>query len=305
MLPEAITPEIVVEHHGEPMTTSLAIAEGVAMAHASVIKLVRRYVEDIGTFGEIGFEIRLNPQGKPTELAWLNEQQATFLLTLMRNSPIVIEFKKALVRAFFALREQVLAAHAAPGPFLTGNPAHAADQLVSADRIFRGMLRAGRSAGLPLPAALRRANQIARERTGLDVLAELDMTEPGEALAAGGGIDPHGAHAFCDEWLGGDLAVPAIPCRSEDLYAAYLHWCLIHHREHGTLARVVAAMRRRPDLRHRRARYLDLRGSVLMSGFVLPEAEYMPPAGVPQTEWLTARARQFAEALDAWRNSPE
>ena len=35
----------------------------------------------------------------------LNEQQATFLMTLMRNSPRVIEFKKALVKAFFETRE--------------------------------------------------------------------------------------------------------------------------------------------------------------------------------------------------------
>jgi hypothetical protein len=50
------------------------------------------------------------PQGgfaKATEVALLNEPQATFLLTLMRNSEIVVKFKLALVKAFFALRAEV------------------------------------------------------------------------------------------------------------------------------------------------------------------------------------------------------
>lgn len=304
MLPEPITPEIVIERHGEAMTTSLAIAEGVQLDHASVIKLVRRYAEEIGRFGEIGFEIRLNPHGKPTEIAWLNEQQATFLLTLMRNSPIVVEFKIALVKAFFALRDHVRAEQAAPGPFLTGNPAHAADQLVAADRIFRGILRSGRSAGLPLPQALRRANEIARERTGIDMLTELDAPD----LAASGPVpellDPFGAHAFCDAWIDGSLPVPLVPCRSEDLYAAYALWRALSGERPGAITRVLAAIVRRPELRHHRARYLEESGRVLMSGFVLPEHEGLPPPGLSQTEWLTLRGRQFAEALCGWRTQP-
>ncbi|HRQ66556.1 MAG TPA: Rha family transcriptional regulator [Xanthomonadaceae bacterium] len=307
MLPEAITPEIVVEHHGEPMTTSLAIAEGVQLQHKNVLALVRKYIEDIDSFGRVAFETRpFDTAGgrQWVDIAWLNEQQATFLLTLMRNSPIVIEFKKALVRAFFALREQVRAAHAAPGPFLTGNPAHAADQLVSADRIFRSLLRAGRSAGVALPVALRRANQVARERTGIDLFSELDLPEP-DGHDCADVVDPFGAHAFCDAWLGGELPVPAIPCRSEDLYRAYLHWCAQSGCEHGTLPRVVATLRRRPDLRHRRARYMAPGGCVLMSGFILPQHESFPPPGVPQSEWLTHRARQFEESFLAWRTPPD
>ena len=47
------------------------------------------------------------PQGgfaKSTEYAILDEQQATFLMTLLKNSPRVISFKKALVKAFFEAR---------------------------------------------------------------------------------------------------------------------------------------------------------------------------------------------------------
>lgn len=302
MLPENIQPEIVVEHHGEPMTTSLAIAEGVQIQHKNVLALIRKYVDDLDSFGRVAFETRPfeTAGGKQwVDVAWLNEQQATFLLTLMRNSPIVIKFKKALVRAFFSLRDRVRAAHAAPGPFLTGNPAHAADQLVSADRIFRSILRSSRSAGLPLPRALRRANNIAQARTGIDLLSELDAAElAGDDAAV---LDPHGAHAFCESWLAGSLPLPVVPCRSEDLFGAYVLWRQQAGELPGTLQRVVAAIVRRPDLRHRRARHEDATGATVMSGFVLPDCELMPPAGVTQFEWLTLRGRQFAEALDEWR----
>ena len=38
----------------------------------------------------------------------LNEQQATLLLTFLRNTPVVIEFKKELVRQFFAMRKELM-----------------------------------------------------------------------------------------------------------------------------------------------------------------------------------------------------
>lgn len=301
MLPDNIQPEIVIEHHGEPMTTSLAIAEGVQMDHASVIKLVRKYVGELYSFGEIGFEIRFNPQGRPTEFAWLNEPQATLLITFMRNSEVVVAFKVALVRAFFEMRDRLRAAHAASGPFLTGNPAHVADQLVSADRIFRSILRSSRSAGLSLPRALRRANEVAQQRTGINLLTELDAADMAADEAAV--LDPHGAHAFCDVWLAGQLPLPVVPCRSEDLFSAYEHWRQKAGCVPGTLPRVVAVIVRRPDLRHRRARHADASGAAVMSGFVIPDCELMPPPGVTQFEWLTLRTRLFVEALNEWRTA--
>lgn len=35
---------------------------------------------------------------------YLNEEQATFVITLLRNSKIVVKFKKELVRQFYAMR---------------------------------------------------------------------------------------------------------------------------------------------------------------------------------------------------------
>lgn len=89
---------------GEPTTTTLQIALGLGIQHASVIKIVRTYLPDFQEFGRVGFEIQSFATGggeQTRKFAIMNEQQATFLMTLMRNSPRVIEFKKALVKSFF------------------------------------------------------------------------------------------------------------------------------------------------------------------------------------------------------------
>ncbi|HFG0199010.1 TPA: phage antirepressor KilAC domain-containing protein [Salmonella enterica] len=93
---------------GCPVTTSLAIAEGVGNPHSSVIKLIRQNTNDLEEFGNIGFEIQNSTSGagRPTEYAILNEQQSTLLLTYMRNNDVVREFKKRLVKAFFELAQQ-------------------------------------------------------------------------------------------------------------------------------------------------------------------------------------------------------
>lgn len=101
---------------GCPVTTSLAIAEGVGNPHKSVIQLIRQNTNDLEDFGPLTFEMRKGealPQGgfgKATEYALLNEQQSTLLLTYMRNNDVVRAFKKRLVKAFFELAQR----HQAP-----------------------------------------------------------------------------------------------------------------------------------------------------------------------------------------------
>lgn len=193
---------------------------------------------------------------------------------------------------------------AAHATILSSNPNHVADQLTSADRIFRSILRASRAAGVPLPRALRRANEVVMDRIGLDMLNEIQaedvVTET--HIAA---IDPIQVHEFCDAWLGGDLPLPVVPCRSEDLYAAWVHWR--RQQGHGTapLPRVVSAWTRRTDVDHRRMRYEGQDGRVLMSGIIVPESERHPPPPATQRDWITQRVREFAAALEAWRTAPE
>jgi phage regulator Rha-like protein len=111
MAAKTITPAAQVESlvriaNNKPTTTSLIISEGVGMDHASVIKLVRKYQADFGEFGPFGFQIQKGEalaQGgfaKATEFAELNEDQATYLMTLFRNTHVVRSFKIKLVKEF-------------------------------------------------------------------------------------------------------------------------------------------------------------------------------------------------------------
>lgn len=90
--------------NGEALTTSLAIAEGVGNEHKHVIRLIRDYLSDLKEFGRVSFEnapFETAGGTQQREYAMLNEQQATLLITYMRNNDIVRAFKKQLVKAFY------------------------------------------------------------------------------------------------------------------------------------------------------------------------------------------------------------
>ena len=105
--------ELVTINNNEAVTTTLAIAEGVGNQHKNIIAMVRQYQNDLEEFGPLAFETRMGaplPQGgfgKATEFAILNERQATLLLSYMRNTEIIREFKIALVRSFYRMAEEL------------------------------------------------------------------------------------------------------------------------------------------------------------------------------------------------------
>lgn len=108
--------ELVIFKGDTAFTSTIAIAEGVESQHKNVIELVRRYRSDLDEFGVVTFEMLLsdnsafetrNSKGRPTEYALLNEQQATLILTYLKNTEIVRTFKKRLVKAFYELVHKV------------------------------------------------------------------------------------------------------------------------------------------------------------------------------------------------------
>ncbi|CAK0776900.1 putative phage-encoded protein [Gammaproteobacteria bacterium] len=108
---------LVAMNDGQAVTTSLAIANGTEVEHKGVIQLIRTYLVDLQEFGRVTFEMRpFETAGgqQRREIALLNEQQATLLLTYMRNSQIVRGFKKRLVKAFWDLARQAASPFAIP-----------------------------------------------------------------------------------------------------------------------------------------------------------------------------------------------
>ena len=98
--------ELITVINGEARTSTETIAKGVAQPHASVIKMVRKYRDLLKEFGTFGFQIRKSG-GRKVEYSFLNERQATFLITLMRNTEKVVAFKFALVKQFYKMAEEL------------------------------------------------------------------------------------------------------------------------------------------------------------------------------------------------------
>lgn len=97
----------IVQREGADLfTTSEAIAEGAGVQHKNTLELIERNIADLEDFGGVAFETRpLETAGgtQARRVAKLNEQQATLILTYLRNTEQVRAFKKALVKAFYEM----------------------------------------------------------------------------------------------------------------------------------------------------------------------------------------------------------
>lgn len=93
----------------EPYTTNEIIAECAEIERISVRKLIENHKEDLEVFGILSFEMtKINDgRGRPRKIYHLNEQQATLLITYLKNTEPVREFKKNLVSAFFEMRDEL------------------------------------------------------------------------------------------------------------------------------------------------------------------------------------------------------
>lgn len=107
--------ELVFLKNNQPVTTSWVIAQHTDNEHESIIRLIKSHQADFEEYwGRIYFSDLKSGnkngdlRGRPMKIAWLNEPQATFLVTLLRNNEIVVEFKKHLVRDFYKMREMLL-----------------------------------------------------------------------------------------------------------------------------------------------------------------------------------------------------
>ena len=99
-----------------PFTNSLVIAKGTNNEHESIIRLTQKHEARFNRWGKIYFSDFKSGnkngdlRGRPTKVAFLNEQQATFLITLLKNTDVVLDFKAELVDRFYKMRE-IIARH--------------------------------------------------------------------------------------------------------------------------------------------------------------------------------------------------
>jgi len=103
--------ELVVVKGNDLFTDSIKISIGAEIAHESVVRMIDKYNSKLSMLGRMKFSDfkSENPLGgRPTKIVELNEQQTTFLLTLLKNTDPVVEFKFRLTQEFFRMRQFIL-----------------------------------------------------------------------------------------------------------------------------------------------------------------------------------------------------
>jgi len=98
---------VSLDKNNHAFTTTLIIADGVEIEHRAVMKLLETHIKR-RTF--IALEVRIKKAkkaGKPTRFYDLTEKQATFLITLMKNRDVVLDFKESLVDEFTRMKNEL------------------------------------------------------------------------------------------------------------------------------------------------------------------------------------------------------
>lgn len=96
----------------EPFTTSLIISKYAEVKHHSVTWLIGKYKERLESMGVVRVELDKPNEGslggRPTKYFKLNEVQATFIITLLKNTPKVVNFKEELSKQFFIMKQELM-----------------------------------------------------------------------------------------------------------------------------------------------------------------------------------------------------
>ena len=91
----------------EPYTTSAIIAECAGIKHHAIQEHIRKQIGRLEQFGKVSFKMRPLRSGQQAKDYILNEQQATLLITFLKNTEQVANFKTNLVKAFFEMRDEL------------------------------------------------------------------------------------------------------------------------------------------------------------------------------------------------------
>lgn len=185
-------------------------------------------------------------------------------------------------------------------------PAHAADRLVAASRTFNALLRAGRGARVPLPAAIRRAAEVAERETGVDLLAELRI-DPDAMQSADADGPPASAAAraaVLDFWRALESgAIPGIgaglPMLSVQLYTLYQHWARRAGIEPLHLPAVIHLLARQGHIVQRKKRHTRADGTLVWpKAFAWPAGLRASPYASGEPHWLGRCVAQAQAAID-------
>lgn len=115
---------VTVEVRGEVLVVdSRLVAESLGIEHRALMQSLKNYEAQVEqAFGVVTFEMSKPPVGsqggRPEKFAWLTEEQATFLMTLSRNTEQVVNCKANLVKAFVEARNALKPSVSTPQTYI-------------------------------------------------------------------------------------------------------------------------------------------------------------------------------------------
>lgn len=95
----------------EPRVSHRVVAENTQNKQENINQMISKnlvYFEKLGEVQIIEKKVQTSGGMQMQKTIWLNEGQATFLMTLLRNNEIVLDFKFRLVHEFIKMRELLL-----------------------------------------------------------------------------------------------------------------------------------------------------------------------------------------------------
>lgn len=93
-----------------PFTTSDVIAEYAKVDYRSIQRTIEKHLNRLEKLGRVRFEITpLKTKGgmQDKKIYYLTEPQATLLITFLKNTDVVADFKTELVRQFYLMRSEL------------------------------------------------------------------------------------------------------------------------------------------------------------------------------------------------------
>ncbi len=101
----------VTERNGILVVDSRLVAQELGIEHHTLLKTIDKYSARLEAKSPLRFEVdvvkRAQGGGSNTRYAWLNERQATSLMTYSRNTQQVLDCKDALVDAFVKAKQLI------------------------------------------------------------------------------------------------------------------------------------------------------------------------------------------------------
>lgn len=277
--------------NGIPTTTSLAIAERFGKRHDNVLQTIER-LECSKEFSALNFQgcAYKGDNGKLVPMYAVTKDGFMFLAMGFTGKEAAA-WKERFIAAFNAMERKLLenaAAQQIPQASAQLFLSHTADIIVAADRTFRAGVRSGRQAGLSTAQSIRRANQLAYLKTGINMLEELRATDHLVDLEKKEATKTDDLDEFFAEFEGGSLpGGGCVPMLSTQLHRIYVTWCARNNMEALKPPKFVQALKELGLFRHVRKRYVDPYGGMFgPASFLIPTGEIFIPQDTPEREWL-------------------